>query len=257
LAVELDLKGVSVHAAGKALLEDVNLRLAEGEFVALLGPNGAGKTTLLRTALGLLPADGQVLLGGKPVRTYSGRQRAALAAWLPQQALVTEPVTALDFVCGARYRFAETRATAQAAATDALEQAGAGVFADRVVSTLSGGEQQRVAIAAMLAQEAPLLLLDEPGNHLDPGQQIALYSLIGRLWQRGHGVLCITHDINLLTRLGNAERVRVVGISEGRIRFDIPLSSADLPAQLGSLFSVEFAVVEASGHRAFLPVGAT
>jgi iron complex transport system ATP-binding protein len=256
LAVELDLKGVSVHASGKALLEDVSLRVAEGDFVALLGPNGAGKTTLIRTALGLLPTDGQVLLGGRPVRTCSGRDRAGLAAWLPQQALVTEPVTVLDFVCGARYRFAESRSAALSAAMDALGQAGADMFAQRVISTLSGGEQQRVAVAAMLAQEAPLLFLDEPGNHLDPGQQIALYSLIGRLWQRGHGVLCITHDVNLLARLGNAERVRVVGISEGRIRFDIPLSSSDLPAHLGSLFSVEFAVVEASGHRAFLPVGA-
>ncbi len=256
MAIDLELKDVSVRVSGKTLLDDVNLRVAKGDFVALLGPNGAGKTTLLRTALGLLPTDGQVHLGGRPVRAYSGRERAALAAWLPQQALVTEPVTVLDFVCGARYRFAETRAAAISAARGALEQAGASTFADRIISTLSGGEQQRVAVAALLAQEAPLLFLDEPGNHLDPGQQIALYSLIGRLWQHGHGVLCITHDVNLLTRLGQSERVRVVGIADGRIRFDMPLSSSDLPARLGELFSVEFAVVEAGGHRAFLPVGA-
>jgi iron complex transport system ATP-binding protein len=255
LAVELELRGVTVEAGGKRLLDDVSLRVREGEFVALLGPNGAGKTTLIRTALGLLPASGHVLLDGKPVRSYGGRERAGLAAWLPQQAMISEALSALDFVAGARFRFHESRATSEREATTALRQVGAVDFAARAVTTLSGGEQQRVAMAALLAQEAPLLLLDEPANHLDPGQQVGLYRLFGELWRAGRGILCITHDVNLIGHLGSPGQARVVGLTEGRISFDTHYDSPDLAAHLEALFDVEIEATQVFGRTAYLPGG--
>jgi len=250
----LQLSNVSVSLRGKALLDDVSLSLRPGEFVALLGPNGAGKTTLLRAALGLAACSGEVLLGGKPVRALPGRERAAIAAWLPQQALSAEVITALELAVGARYRFHEPRPSALAGASAALARAGAAEFAQRPLNSLSGGEQQRVAVAALLAQEAPLLLLDEPANHLDPGQQIALYGLIGSLWREGRGILCITHDVNMLRHVGfGCEGIRVVGLRAGRVQFETSFGSERLASHLGDLFAVKFAEAAGATGRVLVP----
>jgi iron complex transport system ATP-binding protein len=253
----LQLSGVTVRSRGRSLLEGIDLSIREGEFVALIGPNGAGKTTLFRAALGLGPCEGEALLGGRPVRAIPGRERAALAAWLPQQALVAEPITVLDLVTAARYRFHETHANARAEAMRALEAARAADFADRPATELSGGEQQRVAIAALIAQDAPLLLLDEPANHLDPAQQIEMYALIGRLWQQGRGVLCITHDINMLRHVGgDAAAIRVVGLSAGRVKFEASYASGELAGKLGELFGVRMHVVNVAGTPMLMAAGA-
>jgi iron complex transport system ATP-binding protein len=180
----LDIRSLGVRAGSKSLLEGIDLKVGERDFVALIGPNGAGKTTLLRAALGLaVPAEGSVSLGGHDPRKLRGRERAALAAWLPQQALAAEPITALELVTAARFRFSESHADSRRAAHMALARVGASEFALRPVTQISGGEHQRVALAALIAQEAPLMLLDEPANHLDPGQQIGIYKLIGELWR--------------------------------------------------------------------------
>lgn len=251
----LSLEDVTVSAGQATLLDRVTLTVQAGEFVALLGQNGAGKTSLIRTALGLLkPVRGHVLLGGMPVLGIGGRQRAALAAWLPQHCLITEDLTAQELVAAARFRFHETRADTLDAANRALARAGAARFSSRVVTRLSGGEQQRVAFACLMAQEAPLLLLDEPANHLDPAQQIALYSLIGDLWREGLGMLCITHDVNLLAHAsrGREADVRVLGLSRGQITFDKPLDSPELGASLSGLFGLPMEPVTHQGRRVFL-----
>lgn len=251
----LQLENVTVKAAHATLLKSVSLSIGAGEFVALVGPNGAGKTSLIRTALGLTPlASGSSLLGGKPVDSLSGRERAAMAAWLPQHSAITEDLTALELVAAARYRFDEGRANALDASRAALRKAGAAEFESRIVTRLSGGEQQRVAFACLLAQEAPLLLLDEPGNHLDPAQQIALYTLIGQMWRDGHAILCITHDVNLLafaTR-GREHECRVLGLNKGALTFDVRLDAPELGAHLSGLFGVQLDAVSHSGRRVFL-----
>lgn len=249
----LELARVSVHARGKTLLEEISLRLDEGEFVALLGPNGAGKTTLLRAALGLNDARGDVTLDGRAVRSIPGRERAAKIAWLPQQALIAEPITVLEQVTAARYRFSETHREATAGAMRALESAGAAEFAQRNAVELSGGEQQRVAIAGLIAQETPLLLLDEPANHLDPAQQIELYRVIGRLWREGRGILCITHDVNILRYLEAHRPLRVVGLGAGRVQFECEYTSPELAENAGALFNVAMDVVETAGQRLLVP----
>jgi iron complex transport system ATP-binding protein len=250
---DVRLHDVGVQVRGKSLIEGVNLEVEPGEFVALLGPNGAGKTTLLRVLLGLARYSGSATIGGHEARDIKNLQRAAMLAWLPQQALVNEPISVLEFVQGARYRLAETRPAALKGARDALEQAGALEFAERAVTTLSGGEAQRVAVAALLAQESPLLLLDEPANHLDPGQQALLYQLFGRLWRSGRSVLCVTHDVNLLAHTGGDPKV--VGLADGRVKFSCRYKSDDLPGHLQGLFNVPFHAVETNNHRALLPGG--
>lgn len=255
----LELANITLTLRGQTLLRDVSLRVGQGEFVAIVGPNGAGKTSIFKAALGLWPLSaGQARLGGKPLRALSGRERAALAAWLPQHGAVSEDLTALEFVAAARFRFHESRAASLAAAQEALRKAGAGEFAARVVTRLSGGEQQRLALACLLAQEAPLWLLDEPANHLDPAQQIALYTLLGTMWRDGHALACITHDVNLLAfaARGREHECRVVGVKAGAIAFEARLDAPELGARLSELFGVSLDAVTHSGRRVFVAAGA-
>ena len=109
--------------------------------------------------------------------------------------------------------------------------------------------------APLLAQEAPLLLVDEPGNHLDPAQQIAVYSLLGELWRRGAGLLVVTHDINLAKHLGDPSRVRVLGLERGRVAFDTRLDEPSLRAELSQLYGVELLEIALENGRHFAPTG--
>ncbi|HLL82072.1 MAG TPA: ABC transporter ATP-binding protein [Longimicrobium sp.] len=268
MSAQLELHDVVVRVRGRALLEDVSLRLSPGDFVAVVGPNGAGKTTLMRVALGLIrPASGHARVAGREVTSLSPRERAAHLAWLPQRIGVAEPVTALELVAAARYRFSEPRERSEAAARAALERVAALPFAPRRFTELSGGEQQRVAVAALLAQQAPLLLLDEPANFLDPAQQLDLYALVGTLWRAGLGVLCVTHDVNVLAHVAGADgagRIRVVGVAQGRVAFEVPYDAPELGERLGELFGVRMRDVVVDGRRVFAsapranaPVGGT
>jgi iron complex transport system ATP-binding protein len=152
-----------------------------------------------------------------------------------------------------RFRFDEPFAQTEREATRALGRVGVASVAQQSLGSLSGGERQRVALATLLAQSAPLLLVDEPGNHLDPAQQIEVYRLIGRLWAEGASVVCVTHDVNLLRHLGEPSRVRVVGLAGGSVRFECRLDAAELPERLSGLFSVHMHELSLNGARVLLP----
>ncbi|MDF3070192.1 MAG: fecE1 [Polyangiaceae bacterium] len=250
----LRLEQVSVLRRGRALLDDVSLTVAPGELVALVGPNGAGKTTILRAALGLVrPSRGAVRLGEASVDSLSPRERAAHVAWLPQHSTGGEDLPAVEVVMTARFRFDEPLAVCEREARGALSRVGAAAVATRALGSLSGGERQRVALAALLAQATPTLLADEPANHLDPAQQIDVYRLLGELWREGKSVVCVTHDVNLLRHLGEASRVRVAGIAQGRLCFELPLDSGELPSALGELFGLNMHALSLNGQRVLLP----
>jgi iron complex transport system ATP-binding protein len=248
----LGLRDVDLRIGSRALLTSVSLSLEPGEFLALVGPNGAGKTTLLRAALGLVRCShGNVRVGGAPVESLAPRARAALLGWLPQQALASEALSALETVVAARYRFDETRAKAEDAARRCLARLGVADLAGHPVTRLSGGEHQRVALAALIAQEATFYLLDEPANHLDPAQQAETYALLGALVREGMGILCVTHDVNLLAHAGG--RPRVTGLSNGKLRFETGYDASELPERLAELFGVPMDAVELGGRRLIVP----
>jgi iron complex transport system ATP-binding protein len=237
------------------LLDHVSLSLEQGELLALLGPNGAGKTTLLRAMLGLTrPDTGQVRLDTEALSGLTARRRAAHVAWLPQHSATTaDDLSAVDIVASARYRFDEAFAISEQAARKALARVGIGDAADRPLGTLSGGERQRVSLAGLLAQDAPILLVDEPANHLDPAQQIDVYELLGELWREGRSVVCVTHDVNLLRHLGAPDKVRVAGVAQGRIAFECAFDAPELPAKLGALFGVRMHAFALGNARVLLP----
>ena len=238
----LSLSEVQLRRAGRTLLDGIDLDVGKGTLLALLGPNGAGKTTILRVLLALIaPDSGSARVDGRDVGSLSMRERAALMAWLPQNSPRVEALSPLEIVAAARYRFDEPRGKALEVATTSLETVGAGGYASRTVDKLSGGESQRVALAALLAQEARAWLVDEPANHLDPAQQVRTYRFLGERVSAGTTIICVTHDVNLLRHARNsgADQIRVVGVSEGRIDFDSPLDGSDLGGELSNLFGID------------------
>ncbi len=250
----LELRRVSIAAGRRRLLSQLDFEVSSGEFVAVVGPNGAGKTTLLRTALGLLrPESGEVQIDGAPLARLDGRTRAARVAWLPQQLTASEPLRAVELVMAARFRFVEPESSARKAALSALARLEADDLADARIDRVSGGERQRVALAALLAQAADLLLLDEPANHLDPAHQAETYRLLGELWREGFGLVCVTHDVNLLAHSGDPERLRVVGLRAGEVAFSTRYADPDLGEKLSRLFDVEMATFHSGSRRFIVP----
>src|SRR5207248_7556549 len=156
-------QGVSVALAGRLLLSDVSLALASGHLVALVGPNGAGKTTLLRALAGLVPSDGAIRICDDALSSLGLHERARRFGYLPQGHVVHWPLPARDIVALGRYPHGATdpsRLPEQDAAAVSRAMAATGVtaLADRPVTELSGGERSRVALARVLAVEAPVIL---------------------------------------------------------------------------------------------------
>ena len=250
MTLAIAVEGLTIEVGDNSLLSGVDLQVESGSFLSLVGPNGAGKSTLLKAMLGsgLTPRTGRVLVGDQEIAGLGGRERAARVAWLPQHSRIEEPLTALELVGAARYRFDERRATTLEAAHEALDRVGVADVAHRSVPSLSGGECQRVELACLLAQEARVLLLDEPANHLDPANQIALYGLLGDLWRGGSTLVVITHDVSLLEHVGQGpKQLRVVGLEDSRIGFDMNREDDGLPGALSDLFGVVFERVSTSG----------
>jgi iron complex transport system ATP-binding protein len=211
-------QNLGVTLAGRMVLRDVSLSLASGHLVALVGPNGAGKTTLLRALAGLVSSSGTIHVGGDALSSLSLRERAKRFAYLPQGHIVHWPLPARDIVALGRYPHGATdpaRLTPKDAdavaramqATDVVE------FAARRATELSGGERSRVALARVLAVEAPVILADEPTSSLDPRHQLDVMKTLRRTADTGVLVIVVTHDLGLAARFADT----VLVLSEGRL----------------------------------------
>ncbi len=220
----LRLTGLSVSFGTRPALRDVELSVAPGEVVALAGPNGSGKTTLIRAVLGLLPSEpGAIEVLGAPLASLSVRERARRVAWVPQEEGARDNVRLVDYVQYGRYAHRDAWDGELASDRSAVEQALASSgLADRArdgILTLSGGERQRATLARALAQETPILLLDEPTSHLDIGHQLDFLGRVRDLARmRGVTVLAALHDLNLAARFTD----RVVVLARGRVVADGP-----------------------------------
>ena len=184
------------------ILNKVSLQVGEGEYVALIGPNGAGKSTLLNCVMRILKGgEGYIRLAGRNIDSYSQRELASLMSYVPQQDIAGFPVTVGDFVMMSRYPHMSPFTTVSTGDREAVDEAlaitGCTHLAHRNISTLSGGERRTVSIAAALAQECRIILLDEPTTFLDPKHEMDIFALIRRI-NRDHGrtILMVTHDIN-------------------------------------------------------------
>ena len=199
---------LTIEVPGRLLIEQLQLSVDAGEFVAVLGPNGVGKSLSLFTFAGIGHATaGEVTIGGQGLQSMSRRDIALALALLPQYTEDIFPATVLDTVMIGRHphigRFQwETRADREIA-LDALMRVDLALFADRDVLTLSGGERRRLAVAQVLTQEPELFLLDEPTNHLDPQHQLDVLRLFRDKASEGKGVIVTLHDVNLAARFAD------------------------------------------------------
>ena len=248
--------GITWRAGGRRaanVLGPLDLEVRGGECLAVVGPNGAGKTTLLRLLTGLTPpSSGSIAFAGQPFARLSRRELARRIAYVPQIRPAHVPLSVEEVVLLGRYPYLSRLQLAPsggdfAAVEDALLRVGIGELRQRPVDELSGGERQAVFIAAALAQEAQLLVLDEPTLHLDARHQQQLAALLLRLkGGAARTVVLATHDLNLAALLGD----RLLALAGGR---EMALGSpAEIlrPALLARLFRARFEVVR-GGERPF------
>jgi iron complex transport system ATP-binding protein len=235
----LTAQDINVTLGGRAVLRDVSLSLSSGHLVALVGPNGAGKTTLLRALAGLLPSDGTIHVGGEALSSLSLRERARRFAYLPQGHMVHWPLPVRDIVALGRFPHGATDPARLSpkdaeAVTRAMQTTDVVEFTDRRVTELSGGERSRVALARVLAVEAPVMLADEPTASLDPRYQIDVMTNLRKAADGGMLVMVVTHDLGLAARFADT----VLVLSEGRLVSQGAPAEALSEAIMGDVFRI-------------------
>ena len=196
---------VTVTLGEVTALDSVTATIEPDRFIGLIGPNGAGKTTVLRSITGALTLDaGEITLFGSPVDTLSSREVSRQVAVVPQETVLTFDFAVREIIAMGRTpyqsRIGGMDRVDQESVASAMEQTGVTQFADRSISEVSGGERQRILIARALAQDTPILLLDEPTASLDINHQIRTLSLVRDLVANGKTVIAAIHDLNLAAR---------------------------------------------------------
>jgi cobalamin transport system ATP-binding protein len=251
-AIELDR--VTVTLGGRAVVRDVSATVEHGAWVAVIGPNGAGKTSLLRAVAGLVEHDGVVSLLGTPATALDRRERARRLALVPQEPETPPWLTVAEYVLLGRTPhlgpLARESATDRDAAWLALTQLDLEPFADRVLGTLSGGERQRAVVARALAQDASIVLLDEPTTALDIGHQQQTLELLEAL-RASHGLTLVAamHDLTLAAQYAD----RVLLLDGGLVVADGAPSEVLTEAALALHYGASVRVIALDGRVAVLP----
>lgn len=237
------------------VLSGVSFDAAQGELLAILGPNGVGKTTLFRCILGEQKRySGTIAVDGENTRGLSTRERAHRIAYIPQTHAMTFRFSVLDTVLmGTTHTLSPLASPGEAQeriALDALNRLGIADLADRSFDTLSGGEQQLTYVARALAQQAKILLMDEPTSSLDYGNQLRVLSVVKGLAAEGYSILLSTH--NPQHALWYADRV--LALLDGRVAAFGPVHETLSPALLQELYGTQTDLYETPGGPVVLPV---
>ncbi len=212
------VSGLSYSVNGKTIVADASFEIKPNELLGIVGPNGAGKSTLLRLLTRIIhPSGGNILLDGKDVSRYQAKELYRKISFLPQTSYFDFPLSVLEVVLTGRYPYlgifeSESKEDIKRA-EDCLSLVDMGGFSQRKVTTLSGGEQQRVSVARVLVQETDFIFLDEPSSHLDIHHKFALMELLKSLARKGRGIAAVLHDLDLASRFCD----RVLVLEDGRV----------------------------------------
>ncbi|WP_237763566.1 ABC transporter ATP-binding protein [Falsirhodobacter sp. alg1] len=242
----LRAQGLTLSYAGKPVCADISLGIGDGKFTVIIGPNGCGKSTLLRGLCNLLPpSSGTVVLDGQDIAQIPTRQLACRIGLLPQSAQAPSGITVADLVARGRYPhqgpFRQWSRQDAEVVAGAMAATGVADLAERDVEALSGGQRQRVWVALVLAQETPLLLLDEPTTYLDIAHQLELLSLLRRLNRdQGRTIVAVLHDLNQACRYAD----HLVVMAGGQVVAEGAPSALMTPALLRDVFGLDAIILD-------------
>ncbi|MCX4190151.1 ABC transporter ATP-binding protein [Methylophaga sp. OBS3] len=241
----IEVKDLQVDVDNKTLISNIHFSVRAGEHLCITGPNGAGKSTLLRTLNGMMPVSkGEISLQQQPLKHYSQKHIAQQISYVSQSGGHALPFIVDDFLKMARYPhqhwLGSWRAEDQTAIDRALDITECQGFKYRQMTTLSGGECQKVMIAAALAQDTPIILLDEPTNSLDPHHQTAVQSLIRTLHvDYGKTIIEVSHDINHASQHTDT----VLALKDGQLLWTGPAEQFLDAKRLQDLYQQDFVFV--------------
>ena len=241
----IQITDLSIQLSGNAILQNVSLSVEHGEYVSIIGPNGAGKSTLIKCLAGIHPKwSGAIYIKEKPFNEHTPKALAKIQSYVPQAEGRMIPLSVEEFVATGRYPhlspFTSLTKDDYAAIDDALDQAGLSSLRHRTMNTLSGGERQMAFIAAALAQETSILLLDEPSTFLDYRHQANVSNLLTNACREaGKTVIAVHHDINTAIACSD----RIYAIKDGAVAFEgTPAETADA-AVLKNIYETGFETV--------------
>lgn len=230
----------------RVVIEDLNLTIPHGELTVIIGPNACGKSTLLRTLSRLIaPQSGSVLLNGRQINDYATKEVARELGLLPQSSVAPGDILVEDLVGRGRYPhqrlFSRWSEADQLAVSEAMQATGVSELADCPVDTLSGGQRQRVWIAMVLAQQTPLLLLDEPTTWLDITHQIDLLELMQDLNRNlGRTLVVVLHDLNHACRYAT----HLIAMRDGKIVAEGPPAEIVTTALIEAVFGLRCMIID-------------
>lgn len=246
----IQITKLGISLSGNEILKGLSLDIAGGEYASIIGANGAGKTTLVKCLAGIHEGwTGTILLNGKPSTALKSRETARLISYVPQAEGRMTPLTVEGFVATGRYphlsAFTSMGKDDYAAIDRELERAGLQSLRKRNMATLSGGERQMAFIAAALAQDAKILLLDEPSTFLDYRHQHNVANMLkSACRESGITVVAVHHDINTAMACSN----RIHAIKDGMIAFSgTPMEIANAET-LGSIYGTEFGIAPSANR---------
>ena len=254
---QLVARDVSLRYDSRVVAENLTVEIPAHSLTAIIGPNACGKSTLLRALARLLkPAAGSVLLDGADIATYGTKEVARRLGLLPQSSIAPDGITVADLVARGRYPhqgfFRQWTASDEEVVDRAMEQTGVLDLANRYVDELSGGQRQRVWLAMALAQETPLLLLDEPTTYLDVAHQIEVLNLCAELHDEGgRTIVVVLHELNLAARYAT----HLIVMAGGEVRASGHPSEVVTPELIERTFDLPCLVIDdpATGTPLIVP----
>ncbi len=219
VGTRLETKNATIGYDKRVIASGLDVAIPDRAFTAIIGPNACGKSTLLRALSRLLaPSHGEVVLDGRAIGSYAAKDVAQRLGLLPQTSIAPDGITVADLVARGRYPhqklLRQWSAADEAAVASAMAATRIEALSHRVVDELSGGQRQRVWVAMVLAQETPILLLDEPTTYLDIAHQMELLDLLRDLNRsRGHTIVAVLHDLNQACRYAG----HLIAMRDGRV----------------------------------------